>query len=293
MKTIIKCLAAAFIVTGMTACSNSNSPLTASYAKKAIKKEAEFNKHSQVREFMTGFQEVSESELQDLARLKAAGVITYTTEKAVETRSKREWRYFSGYVTTTTKHTHVFANVTLTDAGRKLVVEKPVRLREDKIKDMADNENYEEPTPDYMEASDNAFDTNAVQQVQEADSTVEITEEMDVCEEYVETASDEAEEAPATQGEADPNAAYNAMLARISTETHNVLLGHYEVVKVKEVLCTDEMFKAGKGSCTLLYKFVDKTPFGYVFGAPSEDYILTARVKFNLYQDLGWTVAND
>lgn len=294
MKALVKLFAAAAIVAGMTACSGSDSPLSASSAKKALKKEAMFAKDSQVRKFEVGFQEVSEGYLQGLAALKQAGVIDYTTETAVEKKRSREWvNYFVGYQYRTVEVLHVFANVTLTDAGRKFVVEHPTEVRADLLDELKANEGYEETVPEYMSASDNTFTANATagQIVEEEPTDLDTMTEEDIAE-TVEEVQEAVEQAKAPAGKADPNAAYKAMLDRVSTETVNVLLGRYEIVKVKEVLCTEEMFKEGRGSCKVFFKFVEKTPFGYVLGAPENDKVSHGSAKFCLYQDLGWTVTD-
>lgn len=289
MKTILNIFAAAALVLGLSACSGSNEPLSASSAKKALKKEAIFAKDSQVYEFATGFQEVSLDYLQKLAKLKAAGMITYTTEKAIETVKKREWGgYYTGYYTTTEQVPHYFANVSLTEEGLKYVVEKPTTMREDDAKDVKFNEDYEELIPDYMSAVDNAMSVAEENQGEATDSVEVVEEEVAVEEEVVEAPQSEpAKPAP------DVNAAYNSMMARINVQNVFVRAGRFELVKVKNVFCTEDMFKAGEGTCAALYKFVDKTPFGYVFDAPAADYVHEKKgIKFRLYQDRGWVVVD-
>lgn len=291
MKKLILSFVAVLLLAGVTACSGDGSPLSESSAKSALKKEAIFAKDSQVASINIGFQEVNEATLANLALLKAAGVVDYSTEKVVETVTKRIWGgYWNGYYNTTKEVEHVFANVELTDAGKKLVVENPTKKRADIIKDFKSNENYEEILPDYMSASGLGTDASAAA----ADAEVEVVEEQ-VAEVVADTVAAVAEEVAAVEVEQapvndNPNAAYEALLARVNTEAVSVLLGRFEIVKVKEVLCTEDMFKAGKGSCTVLYKFVNKTPFGYVFNAPKQDYIMSTKVNFVLYQDMGWVV---
>ena len=48
----------------------------------------------------------------------------------------------------------------------------------------------------------------------------------------------------------------------------------------------------GKGTCKYIYKFVDKTPFGYVFDAPSEGWLSQSSATLRHYQDLGWVVTD-
>lgn len=88
MKKFLLLLAVVFLLAG-TSCSNGDSALSASSAEKAVKKYPMFAKDSQVINFNTGFYEVNESSLQQLAQLAAAGMITYTTESAIEKRTKR------------------------------------------------------------------------------------------------------------------------------------------------------------------------------------------------------------
>lgn len=298
MKRICLSLAIGALMLGLaTSCSGDGKPLSASSAKSALKKEAIFAKDSQVKEFEIGFQEVNDEELQKLARLKAAGVITYSVEKAIEKRESRRGNYWYGYYTVTDEILHVFANVQLTEQGKKYVVEKPTKLRADIAKDMSPNENYEEVVPDYMNAGDNAFGTQPEVVKPKTEEVVAVEEETFVDSVnndsvVVEEAVEEVE-TPAPAAKKSTTSEYEAMQARTgNTETVNVLLGRFEIVKVKEVLCTDKMFEEGNGSCTLLYKFVDKTPFGYVYGAPAENYIESTKINFIHYQDMGWTVAN-
>ncbi len=174
----------------------------------------------------------------------------------------------------------------MTDAGKKYIVEEPTKLRADLLKLFKANKDYQEPIPEYMSAHDNAFGAR--------DAAVPVVEE-DVVEEVVdvvaETPEAPVEEAAPATG-ADPNARYNALVAKTNASSQYMLMGRYKIVDVTQVLCSEDMFKAGRGSCVVLYKFVDKTPFGYVLNAPAEGKLLEENVNFVLYQDLGWTVAS-
>lgn len=265
----------------MTSCSESG-PLTASSAKSALKKEAMFGKNNCATSFTLGYFEASESNLNSLAKLEAAGMITLTVDKVVEHVSRRQWNYWSSYYVNEEVN-HYFANVQLTDAGKKFVVDEPVMLREDQIKDFKGNKDLEEEMPEYM---------SATYATEEGEQTVEVTEEVvevaDSTEADTVAVIEEVEEQPAAQQSTDPNSAYNAAQARVNVEQVYVRLGRYELVKVKEVKCTEDMFKAGRGSATFLYKFTDKTPFGFVFNAPMSNYVNAGKATFTLYQDMGW-----
>lgn len=71
------------LLAGVASCGQ-DGPLSKSSAKKALEREAFFAKDSQVQEFMTGFYEASPEVMDQLARLKAAGMVTYTAEGVME-----------------------------------------------------------------------------------------------------------------------------------------------------------------------------------------------------------------
>lgn len=292
MKKVIAMLAAAALVLGVSSCGD-DAVLGKSAARKAIKKEAVFAKDFATASFDTGYYEVDEDYILKLAQLQAAGVITYKIDNVVEKVQKRNYNYWSGYSYYTVDNEHMFATVEFTEEGRKLVVEKPTRTREDIAKDFKDNEDFEEAMPEYMNApADNAEPAPEAVAVEE-EATVEtaapdsaVAEADSVATEVVEEVVEEVA-APAN-----PNAAYEAAVARVNREEHQVLLGRYKFIKVKEVLCSEEMAKNGVGKCRLLYTFEDKTPFGYVLGAPRQGYVEDTEVSFVYYQDLGWTVSD-
>lgn len=70
----------------------------------------------------------------------------------------------------------------------------------------------------------------------------------------------------------------------------NVIIGEIKVAEVKEVRCTEEQAKNGKGSAKVVYEFTDVTPFGIVEGL-KDGYKFSTTVNFERYEDLGWVVA--
>lgn len=292
MKKVIAMLAAAALVLGVSSCGD-DAVLGKSAAKKAIKKEAVFAKDFATASFDTGYYEVDEDYILKLAQLQAAGVITYKIDNVVEKVQKRNYNYWSGYSYYTVDNEHMFATVEFTDEGRKLVVEKPTRTREDIAKDFKTNEDFEEAMPEYMNApADNAEPAPEAVAVEE-EATVETAASDSAVAEADSVATEVVEEVvEEVAAPANPNAAYEAAVARVNREEHQVLLGRYKFIKVKEVLCSEEMAKNGVGKCRLLYTFEDKTPFGYVLGAPRQGYVEDTEVSFVYYQDLGWTVSD-
>jgi len=279
MKKISLLLVAALSLT-LGSCSN-DGPLTVSSAKVALKKEALFGKDNIAKSFTLGFYEASESTLQNLAKLKAAGVITMEAEKVVEHVERRKWNYWNSYIVTEDVN-HYFVNVSMTEEGQKYVVEAPAKLRKDLVEDMKANENLEEVMPAYMS------ETFAVEGNTETAEVEEAVEEVPADT----VAEPAAEEQPSTvvKPAVDPNAAYKAAQARVKTEEVYVRLGRYELVKVKEVKCTEDMYKAGTGTARFFTRFVDKTPFGFVAKMPAEGYVSSGTATFTLYQDMGWLV---
>lgn len=299
MKKILYAACTALLLVGATSCCG-DSPLTASSAKKALKKEAMFSKNNAVVHFDAGFQEVTSSELDNLAMLKAAGVIDYTTEVVTEYTTSRQWVggwYYGSYQTVENKTEHTFANVTLTEAGKKYVIEEDdvVSQRADQMKDFKANKDWEEEIPDYLNATHSSAPAQeeeaVVEEVVEAvavDSAVTVDEFI---EEVAEEVTPEPEPEPVKAS--NKNAAYEAALAKVNVETVIVRIGTIELVKVKEVLCTDDMFEAGRGTCSFIYKVAEVTPFGYVFGGNTNKGLLQlGKAEFVLYNDLGWTVSD-
>lgn len=287
MKKVFAMLLVAAMAACVSSCGDST-VLSKSAAKKAINKEAMFAKDYAVGTFETGYYEVNESALDRLAKLKAAGVVDYSTETVVEKARKRTYDYWRGYTYYTVDVEHTFASVSLTEEGKKLVVENPTTMRSDIAKDFAANENFVEATPPYMDAmaeEPTQEEITVVEDVSVTADSVAVDSVVVMAEEAV------VEEEKPAAGPADPNAAFNAAMARVSSESHNVLLGCYKLEKVKQVRCTEEMAKNGVGSCMALITFADKTPFGFVLGAPKQGYIMSAEVKFEYYNDLGWVVS--
>lgn len=272
----------------------SDGPLTASSAKNALSKEAVFTKNSLTQKFNVGFYEVSESQLDVLAKLQAAGVITFTAKNVKEYVNTREWTggWYGSYRYVTKEVPHWFASVDLTDAGKKMVVEDPVVNREDIEKDFKSNKDFNEVVPQYMSETfviESPTSTN--HSVEKTDEPTEVdTTESDTAIVVAEEVIDVVEDVPQTAPQ-DKNSDYNAALSKVNPIEVNVLLGQIKIVKCKEVLCTNDMFEAGKGECKFIWKVTDKTPFGYVAdNFPPEGYLNPGTATFVYYNDMGWTV---
>lgn len=272
---------AIMITTAVTSCGSDT--LNPRQAKSALEKEAMFSDSSCVKSFNTGFYEVNPTQLNQLKQLRDAGMIDLTISSVMEKKKVSAYSYWSGYTPELQNVEHTFANVTLTDAARKYEVSHVVRFRDDIEKDLKLREGIiSEPTPDYI-LSNNDLNTGA--------DIEEIVAETAAAEENVAEATDSVSEAsqPAAKAQATVSDYENA-LSKVSTETHEMLLGKYELVKVTEVFCPENMKENGLGSCAYIYRFVDKTPFGHVFDTPETGKLSQGHATFRNYVDMGWIV---
>ncbi len=310
MKKLVYLACMLLLLTGVSSCGQ-DGPLSKSSAKKALEREAMFAKDSHVAQFETGFYEAGPEVMNQLAKLKAAGVIEYSAEGVMEIVKDRKWvpsysyfygmRYQNGghYSYTDREVPHVFVTVSLTEEGKKYVIEKPTEMRKDYAALLKHNEDYKENLPDFMKATDNTYSKltgEPVKETEEVEAAVEEAAEaaesdtVVVAEEVEEVVAEEpAAEEPAIDP-TDKNAKYKSMQARVKSETVKVLLGRYKIVKILDVRCTEDMYKAGEGTCTVVYTFTDVTPFGYVLSDEKPDYYQVHDCSFRLYQDNGWTL---
>lgn len=285
MKKYLSIITCAVVALLFASCGD-NAVLSEGAAKKALKKEAMFAKDSYVGSFQVGYYEASESQLNRLAQLKAAGMVQYTANTITETVTRSTYNYWSGRQYYTTTQEHVFVQVELTEEGEKYVVANPTTERADIAKDFASNKDYEENIPDYMFAQHGSAPAAALVAEVEVAEAVEVDSIEAVVEAVVE------EEPEPAQANNNPNASYEAAKARVHVTDVNVLLGWLSLEKVKEVRCSKDMADQGEGTCVAIVTFKDKTPFGYVLGAPRQDYLESIKVSFVYYNDMGWTVSS-
>lgn len=203
--------------------------------------------------------------------------------------------YYGGYYTyIDSEIPHVFVNVSLTEEGQKFVVENPTIMREDYAKVVKHNEDYKEELPDYMNATDNTYDELSADSGKDKEVVEAVAEEvysdsdtLAIVEEVVEEVENPK---PTKEVKEDKNAKYNSLRARVKSETVNVLLGRFKVIKIMDVCCSEDMFKQGVATCNVVYTFADPTPFGYVLSEFKPDYYLFKNCQFRLYKDTGWVV---
>ncbi len=259
----------------LTSCDSDT--LSARLAKNALCKESSFRDSSQCVTLNTGYYEVDEAEITRLKQLQNAKMVTCKIETVIEKKKQSRYNWYSGYTYYYEDVEHQFAEVTLTKEGLKYKVYQPVTMREDLEELLKANEKPEEETPDYMTVKESTTVQNESSAPEvPADSAAVIEEEP------VET--------PPAETPSEEKSAYDKALEKANREYHEMLAGRLEVVKVIEVYCPEEMQKNGKGTCKFVYEFVDKTPFGYVLGAPEQHKRHIGKATLTHYEDKGWIV---
>lgn len=281
MKKVLLGLVSAAALATFTSCDNT--VLTAGLAEDALKKDVYWDNPVQTAQFTVGYYEVDLDKITSLQQLQAAGMITFSADKAVEAKKRYSWRgnYYE-YID------HYFVNVALTEKGQKLVLTDEIkRGREDYIKDMKLDDESETKVPEYMTNYPDVK-INTLQ----PDPSVQQNEGTDVGmdDTPVYNPDDEFQPDNASADKPAEKSAYEKAVAKISSEIVNVITGEYDIVKAKEVYCPEEYAKVGKGECKVIIEFTGKTPFGYVLGAPEEGQRNVNKIELKRYEDLGWVV---
>ncbi len=266
-----------------TSCDDSR--LTARQAKKALSKHHKFRAGSATKEFPTGYYEVNLADLNSLAQLKAAEMVAFKVDTVLEVKKHSHYSWFGPTTYSYSETEHYFAAVSFTEKGQKYVVKDVPTMREDEEDDLKLLE--EEPIevlPSYMSATYQVLNDNPAT---EGDDEVAVDSVVVVQEPAVTPEEVAAEKKPAAE---DPMAkdTYKAAVCRRNVQNHHVMIGENSVLKVKEVYCPEDFQKVGKGLCVAICEFDDKTPFGWVLGAPKEGERFKVEAEFVYYEDLGW-----
>lgn len=287
-------MAALLAVAALSSCDNSI--LTAGLAEDAVEKDVFWDDPKVTKDISIGYFEINKDDLLPYQQMKAAGLITFTIDKVVEKKTHYNYDYWYGRSSYTTNENHYFINVQLTEEGKKYVVEtedgKIRKGRKDRIKDMRleDKElQEEEALPEYMTKYE------AVKLGEEELAAAPTTNNADVAAGDT-TAVDSAVVEDIAAEEMQPDkpkssqSAYEAALAKVNVESVTVVIGEYKIVKCKKVYCPEEWVKLGKGTCDMVFEFKNKTPFGYILGAPKEKSRHVISYTLTRYEDLGWVV---
>ena len=302
MKKSILSLIVLAVIVGLSSCDNS--VLTASGAEDAIKKDIFWENPIETNDFKIGYFEIDTDNLLKYQQLKAAGMITFSIEKVIEKRQRSSYNWWTGTTYYTVNKNHYFIDVQLTEEGKKYVIDEeknPKKGREDIIEDLNLDDpklQEEEVVPDYMtnyeavkidneEVAEGATEPEPEPLVTDAstDSAIEVTDSTSA------PAEQPKQEKKAEKKKSD----YEKALDKVNEIYVTVKLGKIEIVKCKEVYCPEEYVKLGKAECSVVYEFTEKTPFGYVLGAPRDGVRFQSpeKIHFTRYEDLGWVVVEN
>lgn len=241
----------------MTSCDRQT--LSASSAKKALEKETAFRDSSQVADFSIGYYEVDSAAIKTLNSLVKSGVIKCRIKEIPERHRFEKYTWWEGTKVYYKNIRHYFAEVALTEEGRKYVVSNPPTTA-------SDEENL--PVKDDRNMSD-TLNNEFVAGV--ADSLKNIVPQ------------------PA-DGNSPENSDYTRALKKTRFSTVKVLTGFYKIEKVLNIYCPRNYQKSGIGKCNFVCTFSGITPFGIALTAHKENERAFGNADFIRYEDKGWCV---
>lgn len=249
-----------------------NDCLTARIAKKAIEKETMFRDSSQVEPLCVGFYEINPAARATLDTLAKEGLVNCKISEYKERRRFERYTWWEGTTVYYKDVTHYFAEVSLTDEGRKYVVANPPTCR-------AGEDDIEGLESAYVPADSTG--KVIVMQPEESDN---------VDSDSTDAVALKSDTAASTKGAA--NAAYAAALKKVSYTMVNVLVGFYKVDKVFDVYYPENYEKEGIGKCSFVAVLKNLTPFGKALTAHKEGEKSVAYAQLIRYEDKGWVVSN-
>lgn len=250
------------LAAGMALTSCDSDTLSARSARKAIEKEALFRDSSQVEVFDVGYYEIDSTARASFEALAKEGVITCKITEVTEHHKYEKYTWWEGTKVYYEDVRHYFAQVALTDEGKKYVVaNQPVRP--------ADEENI--PDYEFYDSLDTLSDSGYL--------TADTVGAGD------DTAADAAETKAKTTDES-----YQKELNKVSFTTVKVLVGFYKIEKVFDVQCPEDYRKAGIGKCRFITLFKGVTPFGTALTDHREGERSIGNANLVRYEDKGWRV---
>lgn len=229
--------------------------LTARAARKALEKETAFRDSSQVAKLDVGFYETDSAGCQRLKELEKAGVVKCRISVVPERRRVERYTWWEGTTVSYEDVRHIFAEVELSDEGRKYVVANPP------VRPVGDDNL---PVADYHNISDTV--AAVVEGAGAASPAV----------------------APGSGDE--KNKAYSAALKKVRFRAVSVLTGFYRVERVVNVFCPENYRRGGMGKCEFVCVFTGVTPFGKCLTAHEEGERTYGSADFTRFEDRGWRV---
>lgn len=296
MKKILSFFVAILVLGTLVSCGNDRDNLSACKAKRLYQKELKrTHNHVAAIEIPTGYFECNdEGSRTQLRQLEANGLITYSCTPVVcmdrvqRSRSVYKYDYWYGgyydteyyYVWDTTYR--YFVNVTLTDAGQKLVYERP-EIKPTK-EDEELREDFEVNADQYPEAQvgpeqfPHMASNNADNAVQE--DTTAVSEEA-----YAEEADTVAYESePAGKAYANE---YDRNKAKEHVETVALRAAEVKVFKARNI-AVGSRDDQPEGSAQILMEYHNVTPVGRIFAHVYNGQRFMIQAHYVYFEDKGW-----
>lgn len=265
--------AAAFVVAALFGAASCDSDtLSSRLAKKALEREAMFRDSSQTVQLSVGFYETDSATLAKLQALTKEGVITCKVSEITEHRRFEKYTWWEGTKAYYKDVKHYFAEVSLTDEGRKyVVVNRPEkRLGEDDIPGVEEGNVVAVDTLNPDDEADDKDDASAVE-------TAGAKEEK-------------AAEATAETASSQGSQQYEAAMKRVKFTTTEMLAGFWRVERAFNVMCPENYRREGTGNCQFVARFEHVTPFGRIIDGRKEGERVSGRASLVHFLDKGWAV---
>lgn len=266
-------LSAAFL-TVLSSCGERR--LNARTARKALMRECAFRDSSQVTAMPTGYFEITAEARPLLDSLTKAGLIKCRITEVKEQKKIEKYTWWEGTTVSYSTVTHYFADISLTDEGRKYTVTAPPVSSTDE-----DGLPIEEETDSAAVniAAADAQDTGTEPQ-SEDDVAAVVTAIPMVTGQAVVPAGSEAGKSP-----------YAQAVRKIRIKKVNLLTGFLKVKKIFHISCTADDMKRGTATCEFVYSYEGVTTPGRILTSHRDGEMHRSSASFRYYLDTGWTVS--
>ncbi len=269
---------------GLSSCGG-NGELTKGDVKDEIKRVSGFlTDYYQTTTLQTGYYELNSPESRlNLAKLAAAGMITYKATDIIETTHSRWYG--------TRKNSHIFVEVALTEKGQKYVVtDEELKKQEEEIKKDYTDEDLVNPDEDKVYPEDAVTSEGNIPVVDDQPETdAASTSKSSKSNSSSKSSSYTADEdCGALEGIA-PTTAYEKACAKVNATTVVLKTHKLDIDKVRHIKCTSKMLEVGEGEAEVIWEVVDVTPFGRILENKTEGNKFAREYKFTKYTD-GWKI---
>lgn len=253
----------------MISCDEGSETLSASTAKKILKKEAaRVHEFEKAIEIPIGYFECNDNDARyKLRQLAANELITYKCEKVKKVIEHRYWN-------NDTIDTY-FVTTTLTEKGQKLVAEeKEIEPTEDDA-ELKNDEDF-----DWSQFPESSVDYKEFPEIEKPAEEIVIEEPVDgVYDDYDQDSfqSDEPKKEPS---------AYDKAKAKESYEKVELVAYEINIVKARNIEKTGDY----SAKCEFVMEYDDVTPVGRIYAEVYDGKrFLIESMHFKYYEDKGWT----